>query len=44
MQSATLEVYDALLGSRLTEQFRDAMSEILADTATHVPDGTAAFT
>ena len=44
MQSATLEVYDALLGSRLAEFFRDATSENPADKSMHVPDGTAAFT
>ena len=29
MQHATLEVYDALLGSHLADQFRDATSENL---------------
>lgn len=44
MQSATLEVYDALLGSRLAEFFRDATSKNPADPAKHVPGGAAVFT
>jgi len=44
MQSATLAVYDALLGSQLAERFGDATSLNPASRSGHVRDGADAFT
>ncbi|WP_245410468.1 glycosyltransferase family 4 protein [Dichotomicrobium thermohalophilum] len=44
MQSATLDVYDTLLGSRLAETFRDETSSNPLQPCEHVSKDTPAFT